>query len=247
MRRFWTLYVAWKIRRGLDGHWVRGLDGLRAELARGPVLLAANHVSWWDGLLMYAVNVALGADARVIVAADSVRRMPFLRAGGAIAMEPGAAAWGALREAERHLSGPGRLVWIFPQGRQRPASVRPLAFSRGLVLLAKRSGAAVVPVSLDYPFRAASVPAAAMVFGDAVGVAGVERAVEEGLDAIRAWADAADGPERVGAERMGEGGPATGFVSLTGGGQRTVQAGLGARILALLTGGAPLRLGGARG
>lgn len=194
LRGFAGWYVRWRAGASLDGVWVSGLDDARAAVARGPVIFTANHVSWWDGLLMLLVDAALDVDGRVIVLGDSVQRMPFLRWIGAIPLAPEVGGAAALAIAARHLDGPRRVVWIFPQGRQRPTGVRPLGFARGMELLVRRSGATVVPVALDYPFRSVHVPAAVISFGaplpqEAKSAPDAERAVTHGLDGILRWAD----------------------------------------------------------
>ncbi|MEI6252556.1 MAG: hypothetical protein WCP30_07105, partial [Mycobacteriaceae bacterium] len=53
-------YARRRVGYGLDGVWVTGLQEARAALAEGPVLFAANHVAWWDTLLLVVLHEALG-------------------------------------------------------------------------------------------------------------------------------------------------------------------------------------------
>ena len=46
--------------RGLDGLWVSGLDVARDALAQRALLFVANHVAWWDALLLLPLDEALG-------------------------------------------------------------------------------------------------------------------------------------------------------------------------------------------
>ena len=53
-------YARRRVSRGLDGLWVAGMDQARAALADRPLMFAANHVSWWDSLLLLVLDEALG-------------------------------------------------------------------------------------------------------------------------------------------------------------------------------------------
>jgi 1-acyl-sn-glycerol-3-phosphate acyltransferase len=207
---------------GLDGVFLRGLDTLRSALAAGPVIIAANHVCWWDGLMMLMIDEAVRADARVIVDKASLDRVPWLPWIGAIAVDrsSGPSALVGVRRAARHLDGPGRSVWIFPQGRERPAHLRPLDVRSGVELLQRASRAPVVPVALGYPFRDRHVPAGVAAVGAPVPagpdlLARLERALVAELDAIDVDADRG---ALAGAWLAPSAGP--------------VQDGLGARVLA---------------
>ena len=56
---------------GLDGLHVSGLDAAKAEIARRPVIFAANHSAWWDGVLMVALNERMAVDSRVLMDSKS--------------------------------------------------------------------------------------------------------------------------------------------------------------------------------
>lgn len=151
-------------RRGLDGVYVQGLDQARRHLREGPVLFAANHVSWWDGLMVVLMNEVLGASGRVLMNATRLRSHAFFAAFGAIPI--GDNPRQELHAAAEHLAGPGRALWIFPQGRQRPEVLRPLGFLRGVATLSRLSGARVMPVALRYPMRESPNPTVIIRFGE---------------------------------------------------------------------------------
>lgn len=177
-------YARWRVGAELDGVYVSGLDLAQAALAAGPVIFAANHVGWWDGLLTLVLDNALSAggvaDTRVLTEPATVRRLPFLAWMGFVPLRPG-----ALRGLAGFLDRPGRGTWIFPQGRHRPAHLRPLGFRPGVGFVA-RGGATVVPVAIQYLFRDHAAPAALVRFGAPVGVDALEGAVAEALDALDA-------------------------------------------------------------
>lgn len=186
-------YARRRLARALDGLYVSGLEAARAAARERPVILAANHVGWWDSFLVVALDEALGTEGYALMDAESVRRLPFFARLGALPLERGGAAVRAgLRAGTARLTGPGRALWMFPQGRHRPAHLRPLGFEPGLRLVLREApGAAVLPVAIQYAFGERPVPAAYAHFGAAMpaeglDVAAVETAVEAGLASIDA-------------------------------------------------------------
>ncbi len=205
-----------RARRQLDGIHVAGLDRVRARLSGGPLVMAANHVGWWDGPSMILVDEALGADGRVVVDAPSLRSFPFFRWLGAIPLDRSTpmAMRGAFTSARTALSGPGRTLWFFPQGRERPSWVRPLGFGRGHEVLGRH--APIVPVAISYAYRGGPCPAAFVHLGDVVPAAEVESAVVDGLAAIDRHLELGDGA----------------FVTIVAGAVRRPEAEFGTRLLA---------------
>lgn len=177
----------WTLRRDLDGVFPTGLDSLRDAAATGPVIVAANHVAWWDGLLAQVLSDEVGVDATYVVEARTLERYPFLASVGARGIDPSrpTAVLAAFRDARRWLDRPGRVLWLFPQGRHRPSHLRPLDLRRGVEVLA-RDGVRVVPCAIQYVFADAPRPRALVGFGPALSTPGaddVERALCDLLDA----------------------------------------------------------------
>jgi 1-acyl-sn-glycerol-3-phosphate acyltransferase len=155
------------LRRAFDGVYVSGLAEARRVVDGGPVIFAANHVSWWDAFAVVLLDRALGATSHCLMEAQNLARLPFFGWIGAVPIhrDDPRAAVADLRAAARLLAGPGDALWIFPQGRHRPAHLRPLGFERGVSLLAKMSGRPVVPVSITYGFRERPEMTLAIAFG----------------------------------------------------------------------------------
>ena len=151
-----------RIRRAFDQVRVRGLEALRAELARGPVLAVSNHTAWWDPLVSLVLSHrVLGADAFAMMDAANLRRLPFFAKVGAfgVALEDPADGARAIRYASKRLDRPGRLVWVFAQGREVPVTARPLRFEAGGALIARVArGAVVVPIGIRYEHGEAPEP-----------------------------------------------------------------------------------------
>ena len=192
-RSFLLQWVRWTARRRLDGVWLRGSDNAVAALAEGPVVFASNHVSWWDGPLAVFSDAHHGAQGRYLTDAHNLSRVPYLRWFGAMDLDRSTpmAALSGLREATRWLDAPGKALWVFPQGRQRPAHLRPLGLERGIEVILRHAKATVVPVGIQYGWREANVPAAALSFGRPVPatLGAIESALEAEIAALDGWFD----------------------------------------------------------
>ncbi len=184
--RFIRALLRRRLRRGIAALRVEGQDRIAAAAAAGPLLICANHVSFHDGLIAELLSRDL-PDARVLMRADQLRNAPLLRWAGATGVEDSALDGArALRFAVRFLDRPGRALWLFPQGRLRPQWARPLGFRGGADLIARRSGAILLPVSLHYEVGEREQPEAWVRVGPPTDGNSLEHAVEQGLDAIRA-------------------------------------------------------------
>ena len=196
LRRFSPMYARALTRRFLDGVHVDGLERVRALLAKEPLILASNHVCWWDGQILQVVHRALGVHGKFIVQQESIDRLPYLEGVGGfgLARHSVSATLASLERAAAWLDGPQRSLWMFPQGRFRPHYVRPLELRRGVEVLAKLAQARVVPVALTYHPLEQHLPACVVSFGEPLEpgpelVTRLERAIVELLDAQTAWLD----------------------------------------------------------
>lgn len=215
-------YARHRVSRGLDGMWVAGLDQARAALADRPVIFASNHVAWWDTLLLVVLDAALGGRCWAVMDAGNLRALPFLGWVGALPLDRSSPERSrqCLENSAALLDRPGRGVWIFPQGRQRPAHLRPLDLKGGVGIMHARNPVDVIVASLDYVFLERDRPAAIVRFGPpmpGVAVGGqallpaIEGAILDGLAAIDVAAAAATDGRRA---RTHPEDPLLGFTSL---------------------------------
>lgn len=180
-----------RLRASFRALHVAGLDRLAHALARGPVLVVSNHCAWWDPLVALVLTHRLvPSDAYALMDAANLRRRPFFAKAGAFGADRGSRRDGAeaMRHAASLLDRPGRLVWMFPQGEERPLHERPLRFFGGAAGVARRvPAAAVVPVGLAYAFGAAAAPSVLVAVGPPLAavptIASARRAQVEAVEA----------------------------------------------------------------
>lgn len=138
MRAFEFFFRPWRERRLIT----RMLDLPDSPADGAPLILVANHTSWWDGFLLRDIQRTLRPHGSLysVMTAHELRRNPFLRRIGAVPLEQRSAG-SVLRmlRSLRHLARGAENVTIsyFPQGRITPAWQRPLGFLRGVELLAR--------------------------------------------------------------------------------------------------------------
>jgi len=225
-RRPWFLklarrYVRSRMRSAFDGVYLEGAESVRKLARSRPLILAANHVAWWDPLFAVRIDEALGTTSYALMDESNLARMPFFGWVGALPIDRSQArrSLGQLRAAATLLERPGDAMWIFPQGTQRPAHLRPLDVKGGVSVLAEHAGATVVPLALNYLFRQTELPAAVATLGEplepqALGRRGLapalEAALEEGLRRIDAFVTQGAGEfEELSAPRRRGDAPAT--------------------------------------
>lgn len=202
---------------------IHGLAEARALAKESPLLAVSNHTSWWDPLLiLHLTHHLLEVDGHALMDAKNLQILPFFALVGAFGVDLDRPADGAasMKYAARLLDRPGRLVWIFPQGRERPITERPLAFRPGSAEIARVARKALtLPVGIRYEFAGEERPFLYVSFGAPVpverdpekGRAAQEAAVERELDRIER---AVRGEEGLGFEEIHRAGePALGALA----------------------------------
>ncbi len=190
--------------------WRRGklapslIAGLPASVpADRPLLIVANHSSWWDGFLLREVQVALrpGAPFHTAVLEGQLTAHPILARLGGIPLDPArpSSMLSLLKVLRRHRTQhPDLVLGWFPQGRIWPATRNPLGFQRGIDAVARAlAPALLLPVSIRIEPLVDPQPTPLMLVGDPIVIqtdvtglsARAERAVTTGLDQINALLD----------------------------------------------------------
>ena len=168
--------------RRFEGLCVAGLEHIERARGGGPLVLYANHSSWWDGLAAFEVGRACRLDHYVMMDERQLRRYKLFRKLGAfsVSREDGRAALRSVEYAARLLRETNAALWVFPQGETLPNDARPLRFHAGAARVIERAGAAVnaIPVAMRYEFLKEFRPEAFVRAGPArlVSVAGAAEA-----------------------------------------------------------------------
>lgn len=151
---------------------VQGLDAAKKTVKQAPVLVISNHVCWWDPLVALTISeLWLQCDGHALMDAKNLRRLPFFSLIGAFGVDLENPADGAasIKYAARLLNQPQRLLWVFPQGRERPAHLLPLGFRPGSAEIARVAKQALtLPVGLSYAFCGEEKPYLYVSFGEAL-------------------------------------------------------------------------------
>jgi 1-acyl-sn-glycerol-3-phosphate acyltransferase len=140
----------------------------------GPLIIYANHSSWWDPMVSMLLAQALLPERRHYAPMDAaaLKRYPILGKIGIFPVEMTTARGGAqfLRTCQAILAS-GGVVWITPQGRFVDSRARPLGFKPGLGALAVRTPEAlVIPLAIEYTFWDERLPETLLRFGKAVHI-----------------------------------------------------------------------------
>jgi 1-acyl-sn-glycerol-3-phosphate acyltransferase len=158
-------------RRNFHGVRVRGADRL-AEIP-GPLIVYANHASWWDPMVSFLLAERLFPSRRHFAPMDAraLARYRLLGKFGifGVEMDTPRGAVQFLRSGAAVLAS-GGVLWITPQGKFVDSRTRPLVFKPGLAALAARAataqgGCTVLPLAIEYCFWDERTPECLLEFG----------------------------------------------------------------------------------
>ena len=157
LRKIFDLYLKYRLRRSFAEVSIDLADCRSAQALldpKLPVLLVANHVSWWDGFFVAEVQRALLPKAPLftIMLEKELKSIPVFRKLGVLGVEPRKPATfaRAFLNLKRLRKKNGALcVTYFPQGQITPQMSRPLAFQKGIeALIRALHPVQVVPIAL---------------------------------------------------------------------------------------------------
>jgi 1-acyl-sn-glycerol-3-phosphate acyltransferase len=179
--RAFAVYNRNLIARRFEGLRVAGLEQLRVREQGVPLLLYANHSSWWDGLIAFQLSRACRLEQYAMMEEQQLREYPFHRKLGAfgVVRENARDALRSIEYAGQLLKGTSRALWIFPQGETLPNDARPLVLYTGAARIVERLKLAdAAPVAIRYEFLEDYRPEALVRVGTPGRVA-----VEDGFNA----------------------------------------------------------------
>jgi chlorobactene lauroyltransferase len=131
-------------------------DFLRERDARKPLIIYANHSSWWDGLVAFEISRATDLDSFILMEEKHLKKLFLFRQLGAFSVVRDKA-----REALKSINysvellkkNPNRALWIFPQGAIQPNDLRPISFYNGISrIVEKLEECNVVSLAIRYEF-----------------------------------------------------------------------------------------------
>jgi 1-acyl-sn-glycerol-3-phosphate acyltransferase len=166
--RFLTRMVRNRFRRHFCSVMAQNTARLRSS--KGPLIVYANHSSWWDPMLLVLLARTLLPERKhyAPIEASSLKRQPFLRKLGLFPVETRTAQGTAqfLRTSQTVLRQ-GAVLWTTPQGRYADPRELPLVFRPGLAALAARCPEVpLLPVAVEYAFWDGPLPETLVRFGN---------------------------------------------------------------------------------
>jgi len=154
--KIFAVYNSNLIKRRFNSLQVSGLDFLTARDKNIPLLIYANHSSWWDGLVAFQISREANLDSFLMMEEKQLRKLPLFRKLGAFSVvreKPREAVKSINYAAEILRKKTNRTVWIFPQGEIFPNGIRPLRFYNGLAKIIEKVGSCyAVPAALRFEF-----------------------------------------------------------------------------------------------
>lgn len=195
---WWRWYCRYALRKHfhrvmLYGDLARPATEPTAEPGAAATLYLADHLSWWDGVLLFhLLGTRLGERGlRCMVDETQVRKHPFFRRVGCFSVDRTRPRDGlrAVRHAADLLER-GHSVVVFPQGRIRPADA-PVSLERGFTYLLDFFPAARVRVlTFRYDFWEHQRPellawSSPTLAGNAAGLDDIADTFRAGVETLR--------------------------------------------------------------
>ncbi len=135
-----------------------------------PLIIYANHPSWWDPLIAHFLNKHLLAGRQFYAPIDSralEQYRVFAKLGFfGVTLETVSGAASFLKQSLAILSHPSTSLWITPEGRFCDPRDRSAGLMPGLAHLCSRLGTGVVvPLAIEYTFWEERLPECLFRFG----------------------------------------------------------------------------------
>lgn len=135
---------------------VSGLEFLENRNPEIPLIVCANHSSWWDGLVVLELLSNFKFDNYVMMEEKQLRKLRFFRRLGAFSVNRSnfRDALKSINYSVKILSEKkNRTVLIFPQGAIFHNDIRPLVFFSGLAKVIEQIGTCkICPINIRYEF-----------------------------------------------------------------------------------------------
>lgn len=157
------------LKRKFHSFRIQNLEALKTSGEKTPLVIYANHSSWWDGLILFDILKSENIELFVLMEEKNLKKFLFFRKLGAfsIVRESPKLAFKSLNYAAEVLSAEkNRTLLIFPQGEIAPNDKRPLEFFHGLsFLIEKLQNCSTLPCAIRMEFLGNFKPEIFVKFG----------------------------------------------------------------------------------
>jgi 1-acyl-sn-glycerol-3-phosphate acyltransferase len=141
-----------------------------------PLILFANHASWWDPLtaMMLAQTILPAREHYAPMDEMALKHYSIFRPMGFFPVDNATARGAAqlLRAGSEVLTRAGSVLWITPESQFEDVRKRPIVFRPGLGALMSRAGRLTcVPVSIEYVFWNERLPEILVNVGEPLEIA----------------------------------------------------------------------------
>jgi 1-acyl-sn-glycerol-3-phosphate acyltransferase len=176
-RRFiglFSIYLRWYL--GRHFHCVRVANAGRIPPQAHPLILFANHASWWDPLtvMLLAQTILPARDHYAPMDEAALKHYSIFRPMGFFPVDNASARGAAqlLRAGSEVLSRADSVLWITPESHFEDVRKRPIVFRPGLGALMSRAGRLTcVPVCIEYVFWNERLPEILVNIGEPLEIA----------------------------------------------------------------------------
>jgi 1-acyl-sn-glycerol-3-phosphate acyltransferase len=120
-----------------------GLDFLKNKNPRIPLIIFANHSSWWDGLVVFEILQKYDYENYVMMEERQLKKLFLFRKLGAFSVvreKPREAVVSINYAANLLQENSNSTLLIFPQGEILPNDARPLEFYNGISRIIEKAG-----------------------------------------------------------------------------------------------------------
>ncbi len=161
-RRLAVAYFRRRARRRLAGLYGASMERLapwekgheRESGDPGPLIIVANHSSWWDAVMPILISLDLyNHNAYGVMVEEELAKFRFFRRIGMFSIDRKnpRSAMRSLQYGADLLRRTDRVLWYYPQGEIVPNDRRPVAIESGIARLVEMIGeVTVIPLALRY-------------------------------------------------------------------------------------------------
>jgi chlorobactene lauroyltransferase len=155
--KIFALYNRNLLKRRFHSFRISGLDSLLGRDRLLPLVIYANHSSWWDGLIAFEISLQTTSDSFMMMEEKQLKKLYLFRQLGAFSVvreNPRAAVKSINYAAKLLKEKNSRTLWIFPQGEILGNDARPLNFHTGAARVIEKVGrVGALPLAIRYEFR----------------------------------------------------------------------------------------------